>query len=95
MKLQNLLTHKKEIIKLANTHGASNLRVFGSIARGEADQKSDVDLIVDLKKDSTLLNLGALLMDLEDLLHCKVDLVTEKALNPRIKDKVLKEAISL
>ena len=69
--------------------------MFGSAARGEADARSDVDFLVDLEPGRSLLDLGGLLVDLEKLLGCKVDVVTEKGLRERIRERVLNEAISL
>jgi uncharacterized protein len=95
MTLENLLLQKKQVIGLAKKHGAINVRVFGSVARGEADDSSDIDILVDLEPGHGLFDLGALLMDLTELLGCKVDVVTEKSLKDRIRDRVIKEAISL
>jgi len=82
-------------LSLAARRGAFNVRVFGSAARGEADARSDVDFLVDLEPGRSLLDLGGLLVDLEKLLGCKVDVVTEKGLRERIRERVLNEAISL
>ena len=71
------------------------MRVFGSVARGEADEKSDIDLLVDMEPGRILLDLIGLLMDLEALLGCKVDVVTVKALRECIRERVLKEAVAL
>jgi hypothetical protein len=91
-----LLNEKREeILRLAARHGAHNLRVFGSAARGEAGPDSDVDFLVELDPDRSLLDLGSLLMDLQDLLGRKVDLVTEKALHWYIRDRILREAVPL
>ena len=94
--MQDLLRRNRdEILKLAATHGARNIRVFGSVARGEADEQSDVDFLVDLEQGRSLLDLGGLLMDMQDLLGCRVDVVTEKGLRPRIRDQVFREAVPL
>jgi hypothetical protein len=69
--------------------------VFGSVARGEADEKSDVDFLVEMEPGRSLLDLGGLLMDLQNVLGREVDVVTERGLNPRIRDRVLKEAVAL
>lgn len=95
MTLESLLLKKKQILELAKQHGATNVRIFGSVARGEADTSSDIDILVDLETGHGLFDLGALLMDLTSLLGCKVDVVTEKSLNDRIRGRVIKEAISL
>jgi predicted nucleotidyltransferase len=83
------------ILEVAARHGARNVRVFGSVSRGEASPQSDVDILVDLDPGRSLMDLGGLLMDLEDLLGRKVDVVTEKGLHWYIRDKVLKEAVRL
>jgi len=96
MALDSLVTEKRDdILRLANRHGARNVRVFGSAANGQAGPESDVDFLVDLDADRSLLDLGALLMDLQDLLGRKVDLVTEQALHWYIRDRVLREATPL
>lgn len=86
---------REEILRIAAAHGARNVRVFGSMARGDADECSDVDLLVDMEKGRTLLDMGGLLMDLRELLHREVDIVTEKGLKPRMRERVLNEAKSL
>jgi predicted nucleotidyltransferase len=83
---------RDQILALAAKRGAFNVRVFGSVARGEADFKSDVDFLVDLEKGRSLFDLGGLLMDLQKLLG-RNDVVTTAGLRPRIKEYVLKEAI--
>lgn len=91
-----LLKEKRtEILQIAKNYGAYNVRVFGSVARGEADEKSDIDLLVDMEPGRSLLDLIGLLMDLEALLGCKVDVVTVKGLRDRIRERVLKEAVAL
>jgi predicted nucleotidyltransferase len=87
-----LLEKKQDILKIAAEHGARNVRVFGSVARGEARADSDVDFLVDMEPGRTLFDMGGLLMDLRDLLGREVDVVTEQGLKPRIRDRVLKEA---
>lgn len=95
-KVQRLLTEKRdEILRIAARHGAKNIRVFGSVARGDADAASDVDVLVDMEPGRSLLDMGGLLMDLQDVLGCPVDVVTERGLRPRIRDRVLKEAVPL
>jgi len=96
MGIKELLQDKREeILQLAARHGARNLRVFGSVARGEARPESDVDFLVELEPGRTLFDLGGLLMDLQDLLGRSVDVVTEKGLHWYIRDRVLKEAVPL
>lgn|SRR2546425_12428312 len=96
MSLDELLQTKREdILRIATKYGAYNVRVFGSVARGEADSESDVDLLVDMEPGRSLFDLGGLLMDLQDLLGCNVDVVTEDGLRDRIRKRVLKEAVAL
>lgn len=87
--------HRAEILALAQRHGVRHVRVFGSMARGDADDASDVDLLVSLPPDKTGLALGALLMDVQGLLDRRVEVVTEGGLHPEIRDRVLKEAQTL
>lgn len=87
-----LRDRREEILRTAARHGARNVRVFGSVARSEAADDSDVDFLVDLEPGRSLLGLGGLLLDLRDLLGCPVDVVTEKGLRERIRDRVLEEA---
>ena len=91
----NLKALRNEILRIAARYGAYNVRVFGSLARGEADADSDVDLLVDLEPGRSLFDLGGLLMDLQDLLGRRVDVVTANGLRERIRDRVLREAIPL
>lgn len=94
MKIQELVQDKREqIIAIAAKHGANNVRIFGSVARGEADEKSDIDLLIDYCSDrrSPWFPLG-LIRELEALLGCKVDIATEQGLKDRIRERVLKEA---
>jgi uncharacterized protein len=92
-KIEDLLREKREeILRVAARYGAYNVRVFGSVARGKAGSASDVDFLVDMKPDRSLLDLGGLLMDLQDLLGRDVDIVTEKGLHWYIRDRVLAEA---
>ncbi len=92
MDTAGVLAKKKDILKIAARHGARNIRIFGSVARGEARLDSDVDFLVDMEPGRTLFDMGGLLMDLRDLLGLEVDVVTEQGLKPRIRDRVLKEA---
>lgn len=86
---------RKEILDAAAKHGARNIRVFGSVARGEANAASAVDFLVDLEPGRSLFDLGGLLTDLQQLLNCRVDVVTSKGLKARMRDRVLKEAVPL
>jgi predicted nucleotidyltransferase len=95
MNLDDLRGRRAEILRLATLHGAANVRVFGSLARGEADERSDVDFLVDMRTGRSLLDLGGLLEDLRELLRRPVDVVTERGLKARIRDRVLREAVPL
>ncbi|OFW35200.1 MAG: nucleotidyltransferase [Acidobacteria bacterium RIFCSPLOWO2_12_FULL_60_22] len=96
MDLEQLLGKKREeIMKLARKHGARRVRVFGSVVRGEAGPDSDVDFLVEMEPGRSLLDMGGLLMDLRQALGRKVDVVTERGLKPRIRERVLKEAVAL
>ncbi len=95
MNLQSLRERREEILRIADKHGARTVRIFGSVARGEEDEASDIDLLVEMEEGRSLLDLGGLLMDLQDLLGCRVDVVTEKGLRERIRARVLKEAVAL
>jgi uncharacterized protein len=86
---------RAEILRLAESHGCRNVRVFGSVASGENTPGSDVDFLVDLEKGRGLLDLGALLSDLQGLLGVEVDLVESGCIHPYIRDRVLAEAMSL
>lgn len=88
-------THRRELLSIAHRLGLSDVRVFGSMARGDVDDESDVDLLVTLGPGATGLALGGLLMDAQALLGRKVDVVTEQSLHPAIRDEVLAEAIAL
>ena len=90
-----LLEKRERILSIAASHGALNVRVFGSRARGEARPDSDLDVLVTLIPGHSLLDLVAIKQDLEDLLGCAVDVVTEAAISPYIRDQVLKEAVPL
>ena len=88
-----LQEHREEILKLAAQHGATDVRLFGSAARGDADELSDIDFLVRMIPGRSLLDLGALLMDLQDLLGRRVDVVTERGLRPRMRERVLRDAV--
>lgn len=93
--IEQLKAQRQEIVRLAAQHGAKNVRVFGSVVRGDADADSDVDFLVELEPGRSLFDLGGLLMDLEGLLHCGVDVVTVNGLRQRIRQRVLQEAVSI
>jgi predicted nucleotidyltransferase len=93
MTLKELRAHRAAIVAIAGRYGARNLRVFGSVVRGEADAQSDVDFLVELEPGRSVLDLGGLLMDLQEHLHCKVDVMTPAMLKPRVRERVLREAM--
>ena len=82
-------------LRIAARHGARNVRVFGSVARGEADSKSDLDLLVEFLPGSTLLNQSAMIRELESFLKVKVDVVSDQGLRVRIRERILAEAVPL
>jgi predicted nucleotidyltransferase len=88
-------SQREQILALANKYGASDVRIFGSVARGTADERSDIDFLVDLAPGRSLLDLGGLLYELQQLLGRSVDVITAAGLRPRIRDRVLKEAVSI
>jgi uncharacterized protein len=88
-------TKRAEILRLAARRGARNLRVFGSVARGENDSNSDIDFLVDLEPGRSLLDLGGLQRDLEELLTSRIDVVSSRGLRDRVREKVLRDAIPL
>ena len=96
MSVQELLKNKRdEILSITTKHGAYNVRVFGSVIRGDAGPESDIDFLIDVGDDHSPFFPGGLLADLEDLLGMRVDIVTEKSLHWYIRGRVLKEAAPL
>lgn len=96
MSVDELLKDRREdILRIARQHGAHNVRIFGSVARGDARPDSDIDVLVDLEPGRSLFDLGGLLIDLQAILGRRVDVVTEKGLRERIRARVLKEAVPL
>jgi len=94
--MNNQLTHnREEILGIARKYGIRNIRVFGSTVRGDDRKDSDIDLLVDVDEGRDLFDVGAFLMDLEALLHKKIDVVTENALHQKIRKTVLEEALPL
>lgn len=83
---------REEILAVAREHGAFNVRVFGSVARGDDTPHSDIDFLVDLEEGRTLFDLGGVLMKIQELLGRKVDIVTERGLHWYLRDKIMKEA---
>jgi predicted nucleotidyltransferase len=93
--LETLQSQKAKILEIAEQYGASNIRVFGSVARGEANEDSDIDLLVDLEPGRSLLDHIGLMQDLADLLGRSVDVVETDTLHELIRDQVLKDATAL
>ena len=93
--LEHLHARRTELLRLAAQHGASNVRVFGSVARGEASAESDIDFLVDFQPGTSLWDVIGLWQDLSELLGCEVSVVTESTLEGRFKHNVLKDAIPL
>ena len=92
---ETVQSKRGEILALAAQHGVRQVRVFGSMARGEARPESDVDFLVELEPGRSLLDVGGLLMDLQDLLQRKVDVVTPGGLHWYIRERILQEAVPL
>ncbi|MEW6200467.1 MAG: nucleotidyltransferase family protein [bacterium] len=96
MKSDKILEEKREeILRIAARYGARNIRVFGSTARGSAGVDSDVDFLIDMEPGRSLFDMGALQMDLQELLGRKVDVVTENSIYWLIRRRIIKEAIPL
>jgi len=90
-----LAERRKAILALAERYGVYDVRVFGSVARGESGEKSDLDLLVKVRPGRSLFDLGGFLMDVQDLLGCKVDVLTDAGLKPRLRERVLREAVAV
>ena len=96
MSIRELLQSKREkILQIAARHGARKVRVFGSVARGEARRGSDIDFLVEMEEGRSLLDLAALILDLERLLKRPVDVASERGLRPPVRKEILKDAIAL
>ena len=90
-----VLPNREKILQLAEQYGARRVRVFGSVARRQEDAESDIDFLVDMEPGRSLFDLGGLLVGREKLLNSKVDVVTERGLKERIRDRVVNEAVLL
>lgn len=90
-----LSKNREAILRLAAQHGATNVRVFGSLAREDATPESDVDFLVDMEAGRSLLDLVGLWQDLEDLLDRSVDVISEGGISPYLRDKIIAEAVPL
>jgi hypothetical protein len=95
MNLQQLQEYREEILRLAQQYHSANIRVFGSVARGEATEGSDVDFLIDVTPEQDLFDLIRFTRSLTELLGCDVDVVHSNALHHSIRDRVLQEAIPL
>jgi predicted nucleotidyltransferase len=93
MVAQQLVEHRRcDILRLAAQHGATNVRLFGSVVRGEGGAGSDIDFLVDMEPKRSLLDIATLKLDLQDLLGCDVDVVTESSLYWLLRRRILREA---
>jgi len=93
--LESPLVQRDRILAAAERHGMRAVRVFGSVARGAATPSSDVDFLVQVEPGRSLLDLGGFLADLEELLGCRVDVVSERGLKDRVRARILGEAVPL
>jgi uncharacterized protein len=95
MTLEKLRAHRSTILALAAKHGARNLRVFGSVARQQSDEASDVDFLAEFQPDRSLFDWAALVNDLHQLLGVKVDVVSDRGLRERVRENILRDAVPL
>lgn len=93
--MSDIRQHREQILALAARHGASRVRIFGSVSRQESTPSSDLDLLVHMGEDRSLLDRIALIHDLEDMLGQSVDVVNDRAIHPEIRDAILAEAVEL
>ena len=93
--LRMLAERRAEILRMAESYRAGKVRVFGSVARGESAAGSDVDFVVEFEPGTSLLDHGSLIMDLQDTLQCKVDVVSARGMKDRMKSRVEQEAVAL
>ncbi len=92
---ERLRAKRESVLRLCAKYGARNPRIFGSVARKQADAESDLDILVDMEPGRSLLDLGGLQYELESLLGCPVDVVTERSLKERVRTRVLREAVPI
>ena len=95
MTLAILAQKRDDILSLAEQYRTGDVRVFGSVVRGQNNEASDVDLLVNTQPGCSLFDLGGLVEDLQELLGCRVDLVTEDGLKPRLRERVLRDAVMI
>ncbi len=93
--LDTLRQRREEILAIARRYGAKEIRIFGSIARNEAGPNSDIDLVVEFEPGTSLLDHGGLIMDLQDALGCKVDVISARGMQDRLRSRVEAEAVAL
>ncbi len=93
--IQDIWNYREEILRICHAHGGSNVRLFGSVVRGEQTPESDIDMLVELAANRSLLDRIAIKNEIEDLLHTTVDVVSPKALHKTIRDEILHEAVAL
>ena len=93
--LNQLRAMRDQILHIAYEYGATNIRIFGSVARGEATENSDVDFLVAFNEQTSLLDRAGLLIHLQELLQCRVDVVSDRAIKPYLSPYILKDAIAL
>jgi predicted nucleotidyltransferase len=94
-RLDQVRALRPAILELAAKHGMRRVRIFGSVARGEETEASDLDVLVDVEPGRSLLDLAGFELDLEDLLHCKVEVLTEGGISPYLEARILQEAVPL
>lgn len=94
-RLQILKQNRQKILSLAERRGGTNVRIFGSVARGEEGQNSDIDFLMTFREGATLFDRGGLVVDLRELLGCDVDVVSDKTVHPLIRDEIQRTAIAL
>lgn len=92
---ESLASKREEVRRIVAQHKANNVRVFGSLVRNEAGPESDIDLLVSFEEGASLFDHAALIRDLETALGCKVDVVSDRGLRDRIRERVLREAVPL
>ena len=95
IKLADVRAKREEIYRIGKIYGVSNIRIFGSLARNSNTPASDLDLLVTLDHQHTLLDLGGFLSDLEDLFHCKVDVIADDSIHSSIMENILKDAVAI
>jgi uncharacterized protein len=93
--LAGLRARRRDILSRAAEYGARNVRVFGSTARGEAEESSDVDLLIEMEPGRNLLDLVGLWQDLEDLLGTHVDVLSDGGVSPHLRERIDAEAVQL